>query len=61
VGVAATTRRPDRNWTYTVYRRFFERWAEYERRGAAGEAPAGAEVVYSTRRAGKIKTAGAGS
>ncbi|HSJ17611.1 MAG TPA: alpha/beta hydrolase [Solirubrobacterales bacterium] len=51
----------DRDWTYTVYRRFFERWAEYGERGAVGDAPAGAEVVYSTRRSGKVKTAGAGS
>jgi predicted alpha/beta-fold hydrolase len=50
----------DKDWTYTVYRRFFERWARYG--GPArppGEAPASAEVVYSTRRRGKVKTAGA--
>jgi predicted alpha/beta-fold hydrolase len=52
----------DRRWTYTVYRSFFERWAEYgeaasERRAASP----GAEVVYSPRRRGKVKTAGAGN
>jgi predicted alpha/beta-fold hydrolase len=52
----------DPRWTYAVYRTFFERWAEY------GEAPSrsraaspAAEVVYSPRRRGKVKTAGAGS
>jgi predicted alpha/beta-fold hydrolase len=52
----------DRRWTYTVYRSFFERWAEYgetasERRAASP----GAEVVYSPGRRGKVKTAGAGT
>jgi predicted alpha/beta-fold hydrolase len=38
----------DRRWTYSVYRSFFERWAEYGRvRDASRTAPDGAEVVYS--------------
>lgn len=52
----------DSRWTYTVYRTFFERWADY---GVAARtsltAPAAAEVVYSPRRRGKVKTAGAGT
>ena len=50
----------DRHWTYTVYRRFFERWADYDRAGDRSRAASpGAEVVYSSRRRGKVKTAGA--
>jgi predicted alpha/beta-fold hydrolase len=50
----------DRHWTYTVYRSFFERWADYGRAGDRSRAASpGAEVVYSSRRRGKVKTAGA--
>jgi predicted alpha/beta-fold hydrolase len=50
----------DRHWTYTVYRSFFERWADYDRAGDRSRvASLGAEVVYSSRRRGKVKTAGA--
>lgn len=52
----------DRRWTYTVYRRFFERWADYGRGDDPAEAaPVGAEVVYSADRKGKVKAAGAGT
>ena len=41
----------DRRWTYTVYRSFFERWADYgEAAPASREAFPGAEVVYSPGR-----------
>jgi dipeptidyl aminopeptidase/acylaminoacyl peptidase len=40
----------DEDWTYDVYRRFFERWATYaEERPAARAAAAGPQVVYSSR------------
>jgi predicted alpha/beta-fold hydrolase len=52
----------DRRWTYTVYRSFFERWAEYgEAASDSRAASPGAKVVYSPRRRGKVKTAGAGT
>jgi predicted alpha/beta-fold hydrolase len=52
----------DRRWTYTVYRRFFERWADYGARGdAAQAAPDGAEVVYSANRHGGVSPARAGT
>ena len=40
----------DKGWTYTVYRRFFERWATYADRE-------GDEVVYSSA-AGKLRVRG---
>ena len=50
----------DGHWTYTVYRRFFERWADYDRAEDRSRAASpGAEMVYSPRRPGKVKTAGA--
>ena len=52
----------DPRWTYAVYRTFFERWAEYgEAASRSRAASPAAEVVYSPRRRGKVKTAGAGS
>jgi len=52
----------DRRWTYSVYRTFFERWADYSEVAPTSlTAPAGAEVVYSPGRRGKVKTAGAGT
>ena len=42
----------DRDWTYSVYRRFFERWAAYPDRDADGE------VVYSPARSGKVQLSG---
>ena len=41
----------DRRWTYAVYRAFFERWATYPEREAAGE------VVYSAPT-GKVESSG---
>jgi dipeptidyl aminopeptidase/acylaminoacyl peptidase len=50
----------DGHWTYTVYRSFFERWGDYgDPADRSRAAPGGAEVVYSPRRRGKVKTAGA--
>ena len=50
----------DRRWTYTVYRSFFERWADYgDAAPAALEASAGSEVVYSPGDRGKAKAVGA--
>jgi predicted alpha/beta-fold hydrolase len=50
----------DGHWTYTVYRSFFERWADYDRAEDRSRAASpGAEVVYSPRRRGKVKTVGA--
>ena len=42
----------DRDWTYSVYRRFFERWAAYPDRDSDGE------VVYSPARSGKVQLSG---
>ena len=39
----------DPDWTRTVYRRFFERWAEYPERGTAGDRSNG-KLVYSPAR-----------
>jgi predicted alpha/beta-fold hydrolase len=42
----------DHDWTFGVYRAFFERWARYEERAAEGNGkpgPGGADVVYSGR------------
>jgi len=48
----------DSEWTYGVYRRFFERWATYaEQRPPSRGASAGPEVVYSAREPGKQWTA----
>ncbi len=44
--------RLDRDWTYGVYRGFFERWARYPDREER-------EVVYSPTRAGKAEASGA--
>jgi predicted alpha/beta-fold hydrolase len=41
----------DRRWAFTVYRRFFERWADYADRGDA-------EVVYSAPPEGKVEVGG---
>ena len=41
----------DRRWTYSVYRRFFERWAAYPDRAAD-------EVVYSRPSTGKLEISG---
>jgi predicted alpha/beta-fold hydrolase len=52
----------DRRWTYTVYRSFFERWADYGHPGNPPlTAPGDAEMVYSACRQGKVKAAGAGT
>ncbi len=42
----------DRDWTYSVYRRFFERWAAYPDRDGDGE------MVYSPARSGKVQLSG---
>lgn len=42
----------DRDWTYSVYRRYFERWATYPDREADGE------MVYSPARSGKVQLSG---
>jgi predicted alpha/beta-fold hydrolase len=42
----------DPDWTYAVYRTFFERWARYGDRGSA-------EVVYSPDRRAKFESVGA--
>ncbi len=43
----------DPGWTYSVYRRFFERWAAYAEAGPPPRgAPDAAEVVYSSGRSG---------
>ena len=41
----------DRDWTYAVYRRFFERWASYPEQGAD-------EMVYSPPAGGKLGISG---
>jgi pimeloyl-ACP methyl ester carboxylesterase len=41
----------DRDWTHTVYRVFFERWARYAERPALSDG-ASAEVVYSAAETG---------
>jgi pimeloyl-ACP methyl ester carboxylesterase len=41
----------DRDWAYSVYRRYFERWAAYP------DSPNG-EVVYSPAPAGKVEVDG---
>jgi predicted alpha/beta-fold hydrolase len=48
----------DRRWTYSVYRRFFERWARYAERDELAADGGGAEVVYSPAPAGKVEAAG---
>jgi dipeptidyl aminopeptidase/acylaminoacyl peptidase len=48
----------DRRWTYSVYRRFFERWARYAERDGSAADGARAEVVYSPAPAGKVEAAG---
>jgi predicted alpha/beta-fold hydrolase len=39
----------DSQWTHTVYRTFFERWAAYAEREAAQANGSGAELVYSSQ------------
>jgi predicted alpha/beta-fold hydrolase len=41
----------DRDWTYAVYRTFFERWAAYPDRDRG-------ELVYSAPQTGKLRTSG---
>jgi predicted alpha/beta-fold hydrolase len=41
----------DRDWTYAVYRKFFERWAAYPDRDPG-------EVVYSPASSGKMRVSG---
>jgi predicted alpha/beta-fold hydrolase len=41
----------DRDWTYAVYRRFFERWADFGDRAEG-------EMVYSPARSGKVQLSG---
>jgi alpha-beta hydrolase superfamily lysophospholipase len=41
----------DRDWTYAVYRTFFERWAAYPDRDRG-------ELVYSPPQTGKLRTSG---
>jgi uncharacterized protein len=41
-GAHGATDAIDREWTYAVYRTFFERWAQYD-----GRAPTNGQVVYS--------------
>jgi predicted alpha/beta-fold hydrolase len=52
----------DERWTYTVYRGFFERWAQYAERGrsGAGAASGDPEVVYLPAPDGKVESASGG-
>jgi predicted alpha/beta-fold hydrolase len=50
-GAHGATDAIDRDWTFAVYRAFFERWAEYPARPEA-------EMVYSGQDGGKVKVDG---
>ena len=51
----------DERWTYTIYRGFFERWAEYAEREPRGEdAPGDGKLVYLPASGGKAQTASGG-